>query len=89
MKHGPGRPARVSGSSLPRRLREWTSGRYDSGYSMEPKIVSNDRVNPSSQGWGVAALIIALAIIANVTAYSIHKATYLKPDKPAPATQAR
>lgn len=38
--------------------------------------------NPSAQGWGVAALIIALAIIANVTAYSIHQATYLKPDKP-------
>lgn len=38
-------------------------------------------VNPSSQGWGIAALIIALAIIANVTAYSIHQATYLKPDK--------
>ncbi len=38
-------------------------------------------VNPSSQGWGFAALIIALAIIANVTAYSIHQATYLKPDR--------
>ena len=46
--------------------------------------MSNDRVNPSSQGWGVAAFIIALAVVANVTAYSIHKATYLKPDK-APA----
>ena len=44
-------------------------------------------VNPSRHGWGVAALIITLAIIANVTAYSIHKATYLKPDKPA-ATEA-
>jgi hypothetical protein len=41
--------------------------------------MSSDKVNPSSQGWGVAALIIALAIIANVTAYSIHQATYLKP----------
>jgi hypothetical protein len=50
--------------------------------------VSTDRVNPSSQGWGVAALIIALAIIANVTAYSIHKATYLKPDH-APAATAQ
>lgn len=39
-------------------------------------------VNPSKQGWGIAALIIALAVIANVTAYSIHKATYLQPDKP-------
>ena len=44
--------------------------------------MSTERVNPSAQGWGVAALIIALAIIANVTAYSIHKATYLKPDAP-------
>jgi hypothetical protein len=52
--------------------------------------VSTDRVNPSSKGWGVAALIIALAIIANVTAYSIHKATYLKPDKAtSPAAQGR
>jgi len=45
--------------------------------------VSTDRYNPTSQGWGIAALIIALAILANVTAYSIHKATYLKPDRPA------
>lgn len=52
--------------------------------------MSNDRVNPSAQGWGVAALIVALAIIANVTAYSIHKATYLKPDKaPTAAEQGR
>ena len=49
--------------------------------------MSNDQVNPSSQGWGVAAFIIALAIVANVTAFSIHKATYLKPDR-APAQQA-
>jgi len=42
--------------------------------------VSSDKVNPSAHGWGIAALIIALAIIANVTAYSIHQATYLKPD---------
>jgi hypothetical protein len=53
-------------------------------------IVSNDRYNPNNKGWGVAALIIALAIIANVTAYSIHKATYLKPDKaPTTAEQGR
>lgn len=45
--------------------------------------MSTDKVNPSSQGWGVAAFIIVLAILANVTAYSIHKATYLKPDKTA------
>jgi hypothetical protein len=43
---------------------------------------NTERVNPSSQGWGFAALIIALAVIANVTAYAIHQATYLKPDKP-------
>ena len=44
--------------------------------------MSSERYNPSSKGWGAAALIIALAILANVTAYSIHKATYLKPDRP-------
>ncbi len=49
--------------------------------------MSTDRVNPSSKGWGVAAFIIALAILANVTAYSIHKATYLKPDKAPAATE--
>jgi len=43
--------------------------------------------NPNTLGWGFAAVIIVLAIVANVTAYSIHKATYQKPDKPA-ATQA-
>lgn len=52
--------------------------------------MTTERVNPSSKGWGVAALIIGLAIIANVTAYSIHKATYLKPDKAkAPAEASR
>lgn len=44
--------------------------------------MSDERYNPNTKGWGAAALIIALAILANVTAYSIHKATYLKPDKP-------
>ncbi|HVT39176.1 MAG TPA: hypothetical protein VHE78_09020 [Gemmatimonadaceae bacterium] len=43
--------------------------------------MNTDRVNPSSKGWGFAALILALAVAANVTAYTIHKATYLKPDK--------
>ena len=54
------------------------------------EIVTTEPYNPNTKGWGVAALIIALAIIANVTAYSIHKATYLKPDKaPASAEQGR
>lgn len=44
-------------------------------------------VSPSSKGWGVAALIIVLAIVANTMAYRIHKATYLKPDS-APAAAA-
>ena len=44
--------------------------------------MSSERVTPSAHGWGIAALIVALAVIANVTAYSIHKATYLKPDGP-------
>jgi hypothetical protein len=44
---------------------------------------SSEAYDPNKLGWGFAAAIIALAIVANVTAYSIHKATYLKPDKPA------
>ena len=50
--------------------------------------MQTDRVNPSAQGWGVAAFIIALAIAANFTAYSIHRATYLKPDAPKPPAPA-
>jgi hypothetical protein len=37
--------------------------------------------DPNKLGWGFAAAIIVLAIVANLTAFSIHKATYLKPDK--------
>lgn len=48
--------------------------------------MSNEpQVNPSSQGWGVAAFIIILAIVANTMAYKIHKATYLAPDAPSTA----
>lgn len=49
---------------------------------------SNEAHDPNKLGWGFAAAIIVLAIVANVTAYSIHKATYLKPDKPAAAQAA-
>ena len=44
--------------------------------------------DPNKLGWGFAAVIIALAIVANVAAFTIHKATYLKPDKPAPSATA-
>ncbi|MBM3907453.1 MAG: hypothetical protein FJ363_05135 [Gemmatimonadetes bacterium] len=46
---------------------------------------SQQSYSPSSQGWGIAAIIIVLAIVANTVAYRIHKATYLKPDAPAAA----
>ena len=49
---------------------------------------SSEPYDPNKLGWGFAAAIIALAIVANVTAYSIHKATYLKPDKPAASAPA-
>lgn len=49
---------------------------------------STESYDPNRLGWGFAAVIIVLAIVANVAAYSIHKATYLKPDKPAAATTA-
>jgi hypothetical protein len=51
--------------------------------------LTTEPVNPSSKGWGFAALIIALAIIANFTAYKIHKATYLQPDAPKAEASAR
>jgi hypothetical protein len=35
-----------------------------------------------NKGWGFALFILVLAVVANVTAFSIHKATYLQPDKP-------
>lgn len=40
-----------------------------------------EQYDPNRLGWGFAAVIIVLAIVANVGAYTIHKATYLKPDK--------
>jgi hypothetical protein len=43
---------------------------------------SGTSYDPNKLGWGFAAAIIVLAIVANVAAFSIHKATYLKPDKP-------
>jgi uncharacterized membrane protein len=46
---------------------------------------NQNSLSPSSQGWGVAALIIILAIVANSVAYRIHRATYLQPDAPAAA----
>lgn len=55
---------------------------------METTHRTSEPFDPSKQGWGFAAAIIVLAIVANVTAYSIHKATYLKPDKPAAASSA-
>lgn len=32
-----------------------------------------------NRGWGAALLIILLALAANVTAFTIHKKTYLQP----------
>ena len=50
---------------------------------------TSNNVSPSSQGWGVAAFIIILAIVANTVAYRIHKATYLKPDAPSTTSAER
>jgi hypothetical protein len=44
---------------------------------------SDEQYDPNRLGWGFAAVIIVLAIVANVTAFSVHNATYLKPDKAA------
>ncbi len=51
-------------------------------------MATNENYDPNRLGWGFAAAIIVLAIVANVAAYSTHKATYLKPDKPAAQASA-
>ena len=49
---------------------------------------ANEAYDPNKLGWGFAAAIIVLAVVANVDrVFSLHKATYLKPDK-APAAEA-
>lgn len=45
-----------------------------------------DSQNLHNRGWGFALLIIFLAIAANVTAFTIHKMTYLQPPSKAPAS---
>lgn len=41
-----------------------------------------------NKGWGFALVIIILAVVANVAAFSIHRATYLQPRGSAPAADA-
>lgn len=40
-----------------------------------------------NRGWGFALVIIVLAIAANVTAFTIHKKTYLQPKSTAASTE--
>lgn len=47
-----------------------------------------DRVNNNAQGWGIAGLVIALAIAANAFIYFVHKATYKHPTDPTYITGA-
>ena len=42
-----------------------------------------------NRGWGFALLIIFLAIAANVTAFTIHKKTYLQPKSAAATTETK
>jgi len=72
---GAAHPVRASGA-----LRRTARGGYNSRTEPENSMTNNPQVSPSSQGWGVAAFIIILAIVANTVAYKIHQATYLKPD---------
>lgn len=77
----PDHPAEASGARQPGR---WSRRRRADIIPRPPRSgrVPEERYNPHNKGWGAAAIIITLAILANVTAYTIHKATYLKPDKP-------
>jgi hypothetical protein len=54
--------------------------------AQESKVVtSTPSQDLHNRGWGFALIIIILAIVANVTAFSIHKATYLQPSSDAHA----
>ena len=54
-----------------------------SSVSNPPSPAPSDLHN---RGWGFALVIIILAIAANVTAFTIHKKTYLQPSSKAPAS---
>ena len=43
---------------------------------------STGRVNNNSQGWGVAAAVIVLAIVANAFIFWVHKSTWKDPVDP-------
>ena len=77
--------AATSGGSLPGPITIRTEPRFLRSDQMSS---SNEAHDPNKLGWGFAAAIIVLAIVANVAAYSTHKATYLKPDKAVPAAGA-
>ncbi len=50
--------------------------------------MSQSEYNPSREGWGPITAILILAVVTNLVVYSIHKKTYLAPDKPAKAATA-
>ena len=43
---------------------------------------STGRVNNNSQGWGVAAAVIVLAIVVNAFIFWVHKSTWKNPVDP-------
>jgi hypothetical protein len=55
---------------------------------LENAVSSQSSQDLHNRGWGFALIIIILAIVANVTAFSIHKATYLEPRDNAHAPKA-
>jgi hypothetical protein len=55
---------------------------------LENAVTSQSSPDLHNRGWGVALFIIFLAIAANITAFSIHKATYLQPSDNAHAPKA-
>ena len=50
------------------------------------RVSSTDRVNNNAQGWGIAAFIVLLAILANAFIYVVHKNTYKSPNDPTNVT---
>ena len=64
----------------------------DHNAALVARGAGTDRVNNTAQGWGIAGLVILLAIISNAFIYVVHKKTFKAPTDPtnvtAPATSS-
>ena len=58
----------------------------DHNAALVARGAGTDRVNNTAQGWGIAGLVILLAIISNAFIYVVHKKTFKAPTDPTNVT---